>query len=235
MPLQNIAGLIRVGILALPIGGLLVLVGTLFILGVPSPEDNPTVAAKTVSTTDYFLAQIGRNVLGPTLAIFGLLALFAYLVNTGVRRLATLAMVLSLLGLSMLLSIFGIPTYAVPALAQEYLNGQQNVPELLGTIFGQTTGISWLANLLIFIGYVLVGVAIWRSETLPKKAGVLLPVSALGFGVPANQAILTILIILGSILGSVLLVIAGAWVSISILRQPPPIRWRLRPSHGCDR
>lgn len=49
MPLQNTAGLIRVGILALPIGGLLVLVGTLFILGVPSPEDNPTVAAKTNS------------------------------------------------------------------------------------------------------------------------------------------------------------------------------------------
>jgi hypothetical protein len=218
--LQNTAAVfIRVGILTLPIVGLLVLVGGLFSFGVPSPESYPTEAAQAGSTTGYFLAQIGSQVLGPTLAIFGILALFAYLVNTSVRRLATvvatLAMVLSILGMSMLLSTSGIHAYAVPALAQEYLNGQQNALQLVDTIFRQAIVVEILANLLIFVGFVLFGVGIWRSGTLPKWAGVLLAVSSLVFAVPAYIPPLVILV-------SLLLVIAGVEISRGILRQPPP-------------
>jgi hypothetical protein len=218
--LQNTAAVfIRVGILTLPIVGLLVLVGGLFSFGVPSPESYPTEAAQAGGTTGFFLAQIGSQVLGPTLAIFGILALFAYLVNTSVRRLATvvatLAMVLSILGMSMLLSTSGIHAYAVPALAQEYLNGQQNALQLVDTIFRQAIVVEILANLLIFVGFVLFGVGIWRSGTLPKWAGVLLAVSSLVFAVPAYIPPLVILV-------SLLLVIAGVEISRGILRQPPP-------------
>ena len=220
MSLQNTAAVfIRVGILALPIVGLLVLVDGLFSFGIPSPQRYPTEAAQAASTTGYFLAQIGSKVLGSTLAIFGLLALFAYLVNTSVRRLATvvatLAMVLSILGMSMLLSTSGIHAYAVPALAQEYLNGQQNALQLVDTIFSQAIVINILANLLIFVGFVLFGGLIWRSGTLPKWAGVLLAVSSLVFAVPAYIPPLVILV-------SLLLVIAGVEISRGIRGQPPP-------------
>ena len=89
MPPQNTAGLIRVGVLALPIAGLLVLIGMLGGLGTPDPGNDPTGAARAASTTGFFLAQFVSNMLGPTLVIFGLIALFAYLLDTrgGVWRL----------------------------------------------------------------------------------------------------------------------------------------------------
>ena len=60
--------------------------------------------------------------------------------------------------------------------------------------------------MLYLIGFVLFGVAIWRSETLPKWAGALLGVSGLILAVPVDSPIL-------GILGSILLLIAGAWIS----------------------
>lgn len=116
---RNTACLIRVGICALPIGGLLVLVGMLSNLGSPDPGNDPTGAAQAASTTGYFLAQFVGNVLGPTLVIFGLFAPFAYLWNTSASSLA-------LLGICMILSFLGSVVYAIPASAHEYLNGQQN-------------------------------------------------------------------------------------------------------------
>jgi hypothetical protein len=210
---QNTAGLVRVGIWALPIGGLLVLVGMLGGLGSPDPQSDPTGAARAASATGFFLAQFVGNVLGPTLAVFGVIALFAYLANTPVGRLALLAMVLSVFGLCMILSFLGIVVYAIPALAQEYLNGQQTAIQMIDSVFGWAFVSSLLGNLLIFVGFVLFAIAIWRSGILPKWAGVLLGVSALLLGVPADTEIL-------SILGSVVLVIAGAWISLSVLRQP---------------
>jgi hypothetical protein len=213
MVAQNTAGLIRIGIWALPIGALLVLIGMLSGLGAPDPGDDPTGAAQAASTTGYFLTQFLGNVLGPTLVIFGLFALFAYLANTRVGRLASLAMVLSVLGLCLLLSFLGLVAYAIPALAQGYLNGQQDALQIADSLFGQAFLINVLASLLYFVGFVLFGVAIWRSETLPNWGGVLLGVSALLLGIPADTEIL-------SILGSLLLVIAGAWISVGVLRQP---------------
>jgi hypothetical protein len=214
MPPQNTATLVRLGIFGLPLAGLLSLVGTLGNLGSPDPDVDPRGAAQAVSTTGYFLSQFVGNVLAITLAIFGLLALFAYLVNTRVGRLASLAMVLSVLGLSMILSFVGIPTYAIPALAQQYLNGQENVIQMVEALFsGKLFAIIILGSLLQFIGFVLFGVAIWRSETLPKWAGVLLVIAGLFLAVPADIPVAVIL-------GSLLLVIAGGWIALSVWRQP---------------
>jgi O-antigen/teichoic acid export membrane protein len=94
---------------------------------------------------------------------------------------------LSVLGLSVILSFVGIPTYAIPALAQEYLNGQENVIQTVEALFsGKLFAIIILGSLLQFVGFVLFGVAIWRSETLPKWAGGLLVIAGLFLAVPAD-------------------------------------------------
>jgi len=178
-------------------------VGNLSGLSTPDPGDDPAGAAQAASTTGYFLSQVIGNVLGPTLAIFGIITLFAYLVDARVGRLASLAMVISILWFALLLSFLGVITYAIPALAQEYLNGQQTALQMTDALFsGRLFAIVILSGLLQFVGFVLFGIAIWRSELLPKWAGVLLAVSGLLLGFPANVPFL-------SLLGTALAVIAG--------------------------
>ena len=96
MPPQNTATLVRLGIFGLPLAGLLSLVGALGNLGSPDPNVDPRGAAQAVSTTGYFLTQFVGNVLAITLAIFGLLALFAQysrrpfgVLSDGLERLGT--------------------------------------------------------------------------------------------------------------------------------------------------
>jgi hypothetical protein len=214
MPPQNTAGLIRLGIFGLPLAGLLSLVGTLGDLNSPDPDVDPRGAAQAVSTTGYFLTQFVGNILGVTLAIFGFIALFAYLANTRVGRLASWAMVLNILGLCLLLSFLGVVTYVIPVIGQAYLSGQQNAIQIADAFFGGTTiTVVSLASLLYFVGFILFSVAIWRSEALPKWAGVVLAISglllALPFPLPAAE-----------VLGSVLLIIAGGWIALSVLRRP---------------
>jgi hypothetical protein len=216
VPSQSNAGLIRLGILALPLSGLLSLVGALGDLGSPDPEVDPRGAAQAAVAAGYFLTQFVGNTLSVTLAIFGFIALFAYLSNTSGGRLAAWAMVLSVSGLCLLLSFFGVITLALPGLAQEYLNGQQEALQISDALFGSRTfALIILAGLLYSIGFILFGVAIWRSETLPKWAGVLLAVAGLPLAVPADIPGL-------NILGTVLLIVAGGWIALSILRQPSP-------------
>lgn len=223
MPPQNNTGLIHLGILALPLAGLLSLVGALGGLDSGDPDVDPRGAAQAVVTTGYFLSQFVGNVLGVTLAIFGVIALFAYLANTRVRRMASWAMVLCILGFGLLLSFLGLPTYAVPAIGQEYLNGQQNAIQIGDALFsGSLFALVILSSLLYFIGFVLFGVAIWRSETLPKWSGVLLAVAGLFLAVPADLPA-------ASILGSVLLIIAGGWIALGVLRQPTPAESEAQP------
>ena len=73
--------------------------------------------------------------------------------------------------------------------------------------------ILFLGFLLYWVGFILFGVAVWRSATLPKWAGVLLAIHPL--------LILGLLRVpLFIILGGVLLIMRGGWIALSILRQP---------------
>ena len=211
---RNTTGLTRLGILALPLAGLLVLIGNLVGLGIPDPGTDPKGAAQASSSIGFFLIQVFSNVLGDTLAIFGLFALFAYLVNTRAGRLATLGMVLSVSGLGLFLSFQGVFTYAIPALAREYLNGHQDALRLTGAFFSaKVFAIVILAGLLQFLGLALFGVAIWRSGTLSRWSGVLLGVAGVSLALPVNIPFL-------NALGALLLVIATGWIALSVLRRP---------------
>lgn len=210
---NNTAGLIRVGMLTLPFASLLILVGTVGNLIIPNPQVDPSGAARVAGTTGFFAMQFVSNVLGVTILIFGFIALFACLLNTRGGRLASFALVFSILGVGIFLSFLGISTYAAPALAKAYLNGQHNAVQMFGAIFGQAFAANFLAGLLLLVGFALFGVAIWRSGTLPKWAGVLLAISGLILAVPLG--------IPGQdVLGWGLVTIAGAWISLSVRRRP---------------
>jgi hypothetical protein len=213
---RNNDGSIRLGVLALPLAGLLALVGlySSFQLGtggILSTGDNEAIVSG-----GYYLSQLLGNALALTVLIFGVMALYAYLANySSVRALALGAMVLSIFGIALQLIELGVFAFAIPALSQSFLEGHSESINILDYIFaGPFRIITTLALLLYLAGFILWGVAIWRSGVLPKWAGVLVAAHAplLLFG-PVSVA--------GPVVGALLALVGGGWVALSVLRSSP--------------
>jgi hypothetical protein len=106
-------------------------------------------------------------------------------------------------------------TFTTPAVGRAYLAGQQSIVEVNQDIIGLPLIVTaLLGGLLYSIGNILFGIAIWRSNVLPRWAGVLyaptgLLISILGLSIGASQT-----------LGSLLIIASGAWISWSVLRRP---------------
>src|SRR5918997_421431 len=105
---RNSDGSIRLGVLALPLAGLLALVGlySSFQLGtggILSTGDNQAIVSG-----GYSASQLLGNALALTLLIFGVMALYAYLANSSVRALPLGAMVLSIFGIALQLIRLGV-------------------------------------------------------------------------------------------------------------------------------
>lgn len=213
-PVRNTDGLIRLGVLALPLAGLLALVGLYSSLKLGPGEILASGYNRAIISTGYFLSQLVGNGLALTLLIFGVIALFAYLLNSSGQALPLVAMVLSIVGIALTLSGLGIYAYTVPALSQSYLDGRVESIRILEYIFAGPFGtIQTLIFLFYSAGFILFGVAIWRSTGLPRWAGVLVAAHAVLISGPFS--------VVGSVLGSLLALVGGVWIAISVLQSPP--------------
>jgi hypothetical protein len=222
VPPRHASNLVRIGILALPLAGLLALVGLLGRYNTPSPRVDPEAAAKTVGSTGYFLSQLLGNVLGLTLLIFGVLALAAYLTNTRARVFAQAAMVLSIAGIAPVLSAVGVTTYALPVLSRAYLNGQQDTLAIITAIFDSPWRIIFVFVFISYAaGFVLFGVAIWRSGVIRKGAAL-----SLGLHAPLVSSFIRPQPGLIVVLGALLFVLGGVLISLDVFRGQPSGRRR---------
>ena len=212
---HNTSTLIRLGILTLPLAGLLTLVGLLGRYDTPNARVAPKVAAQAASSTGFFVSQLVGNVLGLTLLIFGILALTAYLAETPGKRWARAAMILSIAGIAPIMSALGVTTYALPVLGRAYLSGQQDTLLIVDTIFGNRLIIFLVAFLLYAAGFVLFGVAIWRSGVLLKGAAI-----SLGLHAPLFASFIRSQPSLLTIVGSLLFSLGGAIVALTVFRRP---------------
>src|SRR5215217_2114401 len=72
---------------------------------------------------------------------------------------------LSVLGIGLLLSHYGLSTYALPVLGKAYLDGVQNAVVLANTILldGLTRSVLYVAFLLYSAGFILFGFGVWSS------------------------------------------------------------------------
>ena len=132
-------------------------------------------------------------------------------------------MVITVLGNALFLPLQGVSTFSAPEEGQAVLAGLEEFEELppifANTVFGLT---ALLDIVLLLVGNVLLGVAVWRSGILPKWAGAiwaaahvlmylsLVYASKIG---PASTPP-TVLV------GAALVVISGAWMAWSVLRRP---------------
>ena len=213
MPAANIGSWIRIGVWALPVYGLLTFWATF--THEPDRQNEVEAYAMFLSTTSYLAHHLLGSILGTILAIFGVIALAAYLANSRVGRLALLAMVLIVAGNCLLLTVFGFSTIVSPVIGQLYLEGQPGAMEVNEAIFS-TTALLILVGpglVLYLVGAILLGVAVWRSGTLPKWAGALYTPS--GLLIAAGVAI-------GELrpIGSALIVVAGVWIAWTVTREP---------------
>ncbi len=215
MASRNSDSSIRLGVLALPLAGLLALVGlySSFQLGtggILATGDN-----RAIVSGGYYVSQLLGNALALTLLIFGVMALYTYLANSGVKTMALGAMVLSIFGIAFQLIGLGVFAFAIPALSRSFLEGNQESIIISDYIFeGPFRIVVTLALLLYLAGFILWGVAIWRSGVLPKWAGVLVAAHAplLIFG-PVS--------VVGPLVGALLALVGGGWVALSVLRSSP--------------
>ena len=210
-------GWIRVGLFALPAYRLLTAYATLE----PQPDQasDPDGWARFVSSTSYLVGHVIGNVLGTALAIFGTFALGAFLATSRTPRLALSGMVLAVAGHILFTVPGAISTFATPAIGTAYLAGNRDVMQL--EFSDVVTGIIALGLLLAVTGNAILGIAIWRSGTLPRWAGVIWIVGTLIFyvlgaalGMATTGASLPT-----QPVGAALLAVSGAWIAWAALRS----------------
>jgi hypothetical protein len=222
MSAPNITRWIGVGLLGLPLYGALTFFSSLN--PQPDPNTHPEAWARYVTTDSYLLKHLFASGLGLILVILGTFALGAYLVGSRAGRMGLVGMVGAVLGTLLFLMVGGVSIFAAPKQGQAILAGIEEY-EKLPTILADTALLPTMGVgvLLMLVGNVLLGVAVWRSGTLPRWAGALW---VAGSALPLLGQVYIILPIGADSTpptvptGAVLLVIGGAWMAWSVLRGP---------------
>jgi hypothetical protein len=214
-----------IGLLGLPLYGALTFWSSLD--AQPDPDTQLMAWARYVTTNEYVIGHLFGSILGLVFLIFGAFALGVYLATGRAGRLGLWAMFLTVLGSALFLPLQGISTFAVPEEGQAVLAGLEEFEALPGIFANTVAGLTGLVVILLgFAGHILIGVAVWRSETLPRWAGALwaganvLMYLSLVYGQTIGPASTPFTVPLGA----VVLVISGAWMALSVLSRPSGAR-----------
>ena len=221
MSAANTSRWIAIGLLGLPLYGALTLWSSLG--GQPDPDTQLRAWARYVTTNEYVIGHVFGSIVGLICLIFGAFALSAYLARSRAGGMGLWAMVLTVLGSALFLPLQGVTTFSAPEEGQAVLAGLEEF-EALPDIFANTVfGLTGLVVILLgFVGHILIGVAVWRSGTLPRWAGALwaganvLMYLSLVYGQTIGPASTPFTVPLGA----GVLVISGAWMALSVLRGP---------------
>lgn len=205
--------LIRAGVLALPLGNALKLLGNLGTFnsvgyGIPASAE-----AAVAAGPGYLLGNLVGSILPTIAGIFGAFALFGYLANrTRQARLLTGALVCSVVGAGISLAALGVVTYAIPALAHQYQAGDTGAMTVANNFFVWPWGSILYPAVLFPIGLILMCVILWRSTTISRLAllGCALGAVLIAVPVPLHSVRLA---------GGVLGLLAGGWLAVAIRRD----------------
>ena len=221
MPAPNTTRWIGIGLLGLPLYGVLTLWSSFE--GQPDPDTQLRAWARFVTTNGYVWGHLLGSIFGLIFAIFGVFALGAYLARSRAGRLGLVAMVVTVLGSALFLPGMGVSAFAVPEEGQAVLAGLEEFEELPPIFANTVSGLTGLVVIVLqFVGNILLGVAVWRSGTLPRWAGAVwagahvLMYLSLVYGQTIGPASAPPTVPFGA----VLVVISGGWIAWSVLRQP---------------
>jgi hypothetical protein len=204
-----ITNLIRRGLYALPVSGVLTALPWLFILTRSTDlKRDPEAYARGLISAPHLVGGY-LYLAGLIGLLFGVLALYGALAGSRRGGLAAVGMIFSVVAVAMLLLVVGILVLAQAVLADVYLAGHKDVVEALTQLSGGTLSNRIGAYFAVVLAVALVGaiangIAVWQSGRLPKWAGVL---TAVGF-------VLSVTVTPGvAWLGALCLIVGGLWLA----------------------
>ena len=202
------------GLIGLSVYGVLVAVGTW--RPQPDQDADPLAWARFVSSTQYAVEHVLSNVVGGVLVVLGTVALGACLASGRSARWGLSGMVLVVVANVLFLVPGGLSTFTTPAIGEAYVGGNREVMLLE---FSPVLDVVLVLGLLCaLVGNLVLSVAMWRSETVPRGAALLWAASAVVFyllGAALGMAT-TGASLLTQPLGGLLLAVAAAWVARAV-------------------
>ena len=171
---------IRLSLLTLVVGSVLGIFGLVLRGPVPLPNVDVDAWARAVTGSNYFLAQV-MTIFAYVIPYFGFWAIYARLAKLDkVERLVFWGFMCSIIGTSLAIATLGVFSFVSPQLAERYFLGDNQLPEIISQVAtGQPAIINILGGILYLLGTVSLGLAIWRSGSLPKWSGLLIALHGL--------------------------------------------------------
>ena len=204
--------LVRAGIVCLPLYGVATLLSTL--THQPDYKTDFPAYAEYVTTSRFLIGHIFGSILGTAIGILGTLALYSVLSKTRAANLALLGLVLAIVGNCLILPLFGVAAFGQPAVGNAYLDGAEAAVGINDDMYGTPLFATALPGTLLYsLGAIVLGIAIWRSQYLPRVAAVLyaLAIPLIAFiGIAYGPA---------QTPGSLMLIAAGLLISVTVLRD----------------
>ena len=199
-----------------PVWAVLLFLGT--ISHQPPPQTDFAGYARYITTTEFLVSHIVASIAGAAIGNLGFVAIFVALVRRGGGSLGLWALVAAILGNTVVTSIFGAAAFAQPAIGRMYLAGQTaQAMALQDDIYGVPLfATAFTGLLLLAVGLVLFGIAVARSRSLPRWAGILLAISGLLFAI-VGVALADIV----QSVGAAGLIASTAWIARSAQSAEP--------------
>jgi hypothetical protein len=203
----------RFGLWALPVWTVLLFLGTLTHQP-PYNTDFPAYA-RYVTTTEFLISHLATSILGAAIGILGFIALFIILCKGRTAALALWALVAGVISTTFMAAVYGVAAFAQSAIGRAYLSGHMAAAVAINNdVYGTALNATALPALLLFtIGIVLFGVAVIRSGSLPKLAGIGLVAGIVVFA-PLGFVLADVV----QSIGAALLVASALWIAIAAWR-----------------
>ena len=209
----------RHGLWALPVWAALLFVST--ITHQPDPKTDLAGWSRYVTTTEFLASHLVASILGAAIGALGMIALGAVLASRGHPRAGLWVMVTGVIANVVSASVFGVAAFAQPAIGRDYLAGHTAQAHLLvNTVVngGWLNATAIPSGLLLAASVVIAGVAVARTGSLPRAAGIGFAISMVLFSVGALQDNF-----LETIAG-VLMIASSAWIAAAAGRRGAPAR-----------
>ena len=210
---DTVRSLLRVGAIALALGGLMAL-SVLFAVNPPTDPAQNREWAIEANSAGYRLAWALR-VYSTVPFLVGLIAVFVALAGSAARRMALAGMLATVVASGVFLPGFGNFVMVIPAAGVQIAAGDEApILRLLDQILREPVWIAiGLAVLIYFVGWIFMGMAIRRSGLFPRFTGEL----AIAFGVIGILTPLNVIVV--TLAGAALQAAVAATLAVGLWRR----------------